>query len=335
MSLVHDGYEEDLEAIWADNPKGIVRPGHVDRVVPELLDPVAVGTDSAALAAFGRWAMQDAGNRRLRGVRGLTAYVTVPEPRLLARGIERVYFLRETASHVIVMCTSSSSEGELVGRMLVRLPRTGEDWDRWAACPGGALLAAYLTGAYRDMVVPLDVDPFVEHMSSPRSADANSPVRLEPVGYLPARRRPRRRGAAGLVDRLRPTPHQVTWYIRRLASGQRARPDALARAAAVGMTVPPGYTFVDTYFWPRATDPRSAATALRATVAVSSLRALLQTATMQPPKPVAEDVSRENGSSHRSAGTNGSAHSEPASSQTTALPPPTAPRPWWAFWRRG
>ena len=60
------------------------------------------------------------------------------------------------------------------------------------------------------------------------------------------------------------------------------------------MTVPPGYTFVDTYFWPRATDPRSAATALRATVAaVSSLRALLQTAALQPPEPAADEVSRD------------------------------------------
>ena len=67
----------------------------------------------------------------------------------------------------------------------------------------------------------------------------------------------------------------MTWYVRRLVPGQRAHPEALARAAAVGMTVRPGYTFVDTYFWPRATDPRSAATALRATVALSSLRAIL------------------------------------------------------------
>jgi len=56
-----------------------------------------------------------------------------------------------------------------------------------------------------------------------------------------------------------PAPHQVTWYIRRLAPGQRAHPEALTRAAAVGMTVPPGYTFVGSDFWPRASDPRSAA----------------------------------------------------------------------------
>jgi len=202
MCLVHAGYEEDLEAIWADNPKGIIRPGHVDRVVPELLDPAAVGTDRDALAAFARWALQDAGSRRMRGVRGMAAYVTVPEPRLRAREIERVYFLRETDSHVIVMCASSVGDG----RFIVRLPRTGENWDGWAASAGGALLAAYITGTYRDMVVPLDVEPFVdEHTSSPPTADATTgPARLEPVGYLSARRRPRRRGAAGLMDRLRP-----------------------------------------------------------------------------------------------------------------------------------
>ena len=91
MCLVHAGYEEDLEAIWADNPRGILRPEHVDRAVPELLDPAAVGTDRAALAAFARWALQDAGSRRMRGVRGMAAYVTVPEPRLRAREIERVW----------------------------------------------------------------------------------------------------------------------------------------------------------------------------------------------------------------------------------------------------
>ena len=110
---------------------------------------------------------------------------------------------------------------------------------------------------------------------------------------------------------MRPAPHQVTWYIRRLAPGQRAHPEALARAAAVGMTVPPGYTFVDTYFWPRATDPRSTATALRATVAVSNLRALLQTATLQPPGLVADEASRRNGAPHPSAGGADSTQPEP------------------------
>jgi hypothetical protein len=139
------------------------------------------------------------------------------------------------------------------------------------------------------------------------------------------------------VDRVRPAPHQVTWYIRRLAPGQRAHPEALARAAAVGMPVPPGYTFVDTYFWPRGTDPRSTATALRVTVAVSSLRALLQTAPLQPPGLTADEASRANGSPHLSAGVDGSAHVE----RETGVPRPggslPAPgrRPWWASWRRG
>src|SRR5207253_5805221 len=144
----------------------------------------------------------------------------------------------------------------------------------------------------------------------PTAGASAGPAWLEPVGYLPARCRPRRRGPAGLVERVRPAPHQVTWYIRRLAPGQRAHPEALARAAAVGMAVPPGYTFVDTYFWPRATDPHSAAIALRATVAVSSLKALLQTATTQPPGLVADEASRQNGLSHPSAGADGSAHPE-------------------------
>src|SRR5579859_2599765 len=94
---------------------------------------------------------------RMRGVRCKAACVTVPEPRLSTRAIERVYFLRETDSHVIVMCASSNQNG----RAIVRLPRSGENWDGWAASAGGALLAAYLAGAYRDMVVPLDVEPFV------------------------------------------------------------------------------------------------------------------------------------------------------------------------------
>ena len=51
-----------------------------------------------------------------------------------------------------------------------------------------------------------------------------------------------------------------------------------------------------------------AATALRATVAVSSLRALLQSATMQPPGLVADEGSRANGSPHLSGGTDTSAH---------------------------
>jgi hypothetical protein len=86
---------------------------------------------------------------------------------------------------------------------------------------------------------------------------------------------------------------------------------------------------------PRATDPRSAATALRATVAISRLRALLQSATTQPPGLVADEASRRNGSPHLSRGADRSAHAE----HETGAPPgeiPLAPRrrPWRAFWRR-
>src|SRR5919204_2928347 len=57
---------------------------------------------------------------------------------------------------------------------LLRLPHAGEGWDGWAASPGGALLAAYLAGAYRDMVVPLDVEPFTEHTPTPPMAGASA-----------------------------------------------------------------------------------------------------------------------------------------------------------------
>lgn len=121
IDLVAAGYEEDLEAIWADNPVGILIPRHVDVALPALLAWVAEGTDAAALSAFARWAMQDAANRRQRGVRGMAACVRVAEPRLRVKGIERVFFLRETEGHVIAL--SDSAEG---GRALLRLPRSGE-----------------------------------------------------------------------------------------------------------------------------------------------------------------------------------------------------------------
>lgn len=102
------------------------------------------------------------------------------------------------------------------------------------------------------------------------------------------------------------------------------------------MAVPPGYTFVDTYFGPRATDPRSAATALRVTVALSSLRALLQSATMQPPGLVADEGSGRNGPPHLSGGADGPARAprEPGAPPSGGIRPEPRPRPWWAFWRR-
>lgn len=69
-----------------------------------------------------------------------------------------------------------------------------------------------------------------------------------------------------------------------------------------------------------------AATALRATVAVSSLRALLQSATMQPPGLVADEGSRANGSPHLSGGTDTSAHAEgEASTPSPGWDPAGAP----------
>jgi hypothetical protein len=59
-------------------------------------------------------------------------------------------------------------------------------------------------------------------------------------------------------------------------TSQRASPEALLRAAAIGMVVPPGYTFVDAHIWPRAADTRSVATALRTTLGLSNLRAMLE-----------------------------------------------------------
>ena len=51
--------------------------------------------------------------------------------------------------------------------------------------------------------------------------------------------------------------------------------EAQLRAAAIGMVVSAGYTFVDAHIWPRAADTRSVATALRTTLGLSTLRAML------------------------------------------------------------
>jgi hypothetical protein len=96
-----------------------------------------------------------------------------------------------------VLCRSAAG-----ARLIVRLPRSGEHWDPWAATPGGALLAAYLAGAYRDMVVPLEMAPFDKEERAPESGTAAT-RRLEPVGYLPTRRRPPQRGGGGPVQCLR------------------------------------------------------------------------------------------------------------------------------------
>ena len=317
MSFVAAGYEQDLEVIWDGTPRGVIRPESIDAVVPEWLDPVASDTDGPALRTYAGWALKDAASRRTHGVRGTAAYVAVLEPRLRRADFARAYFLRETGAHVLVLCRSA--EG---ARMILRLPRSGEHWDAWAATPGGALLAAYLAGAYRDMVVPLDIAPFAEQEGAPEGK--GKATLLEPVGYLPTRARSSLRGHGGLVQRLRPAPHPVTWYVRRLLPGQRATPRALARAAAIGVVVPAGYTFVDSYQWPRSLTPTNAPTALRATLALSSLRALLgHSSTADPPSAdqPAQTLMRDQ------------ATDEDTSAQDVTIGNQQR-RPWWAFWRR-
>jgi hypothetical protein len=83
-------------------------------------------------------------------------------------------------------------------------------------------------------------------------------------------------------ERRAPAPHGVTWYLRRLLEGQHASPEVRARAEAIGLVVPAGYTFVDAHVWPRAADPRTLPTALRTTVALSGLRAILDGTRARP-----------------------------------------------------
>jgi hypothetical protein len=199
----------------------------------------------------------------------------------------RAYLLRESDSYVLVRCDWEDGR-----RAALRLPRYGADWQAWAHTPGGRLLAAYLVGAYRDTVVRLERAAFVEDEhpapETAREALGMEPQRrLRPVGYLPAHGRGANHGRGPCSgDSGPPVPHAVAWYIRRLRQGYRIRPNALAAANAVGMVVPGGYTFVGSHVWPRAADPRSAAAELRATAALSSLRAILQ-ATARPGLPTA------------------------------------------------
>jgi hypothetical protein len=87
-----------------------------------------------ALAALAWWAMQDAGCRREQGVRGMAAYVTVAQPSLWIKGIERVLFLRETEAHVITLCDSAAG-----GPAIPAAAPRGRRWDgRAAQPPGGA-----------------------------------------------------------------------------------------------------------------------------------------------------------------------------------------------------
>ncbi len=83
------------------------------------------------------------------------------------------------------------------------------------------------------------LEAFADDDWAPEST-AELPRRPQPTGYLPRQRSPRRPSGAELLARTPPVPHQLTWYIRRLLPGERANAGALTRAAAVGMTVPPG-----------------------------------------------------------------------------------------------
>jgi hypothetical protein len=232
--------------------------------------------DPTALEAFSRWALADARRARARGVRGSSAYITIDEPRLRASGLERAYLLRETEHDVIIRCDWDDGR-----RGALRLPRDPAARPAWARPAGGLLLAAYLAGAYRDSVVSLERTPFLEDLSPPPPATRANHVSettrcLRPVAYLPSERGGRRSSRTVASHDLPPVPHAVAWYIRRLQPGYRASTTARSAAEAVGMLVPPGYTFVNSHVWPRAADPRSAAAELRATAALAALRAILQ-----------------------------------------------------------
>jgi len=274
------GYEPDLEALWGHEPDGLLTPAEGEEALLASLQTLT-GADASALWAFTRWALDDARRRRARGVRGKQAFITIEEPRLREVGLSRVFLLSDTPEDITVRCDWADQR-----RTALRLRWSGEQWPAWASSPGGALLVAYIAGAYRDMVVPLDVAAFVEdQVSSQERSGSPTPLmdeplyRLQPTGYIPVRRRSESQAGSESdtphVAR-EVLPHGVTWYIRRLWEGQHASAEALARAASIGMDVPTRYTFVDAHVWPRSADPRSAATALRTTAALSALRAIIQ-----------------------------------------------------------
>ena len=273
---VSEGYEASLVDLWEADPNGLFAPDEGLAALVDALGPCGHDVDPTALAAFTRWALADAQRARARGVRGGSAYITIEEPRLRAAGLVRAYLLRESESDLLVRCDWDDGR-----RTALRLPRGGTGWQSWADTLGGRLLAAYLVGAYRDAVVRLERPAFVEDEhpvpDTAREARGMEPQRrLRPVGYLPAQGGGHRgRGPRG-TESGPPAPHAVAWYIRRLPPGYRTRPGAQAAAEAVGMVVPAGYTFVGSHIWPRAADPRTAAAELRATAALSSLRAILQ-----------------------------------------------------------
>jgi hypothetical protein len=289
---VSAGYEGNLGDLWEADPDGLFAPDEGLAELVHALEPCGHDVDLTVLAAFTRWALADAHHGRVHGVRGGSAYITIDEPRLRAAGLERFYLLRESESDVLVRCDWSDGH-----RAALRLPRHATGWQSWADAPGGRLLAAYLVGAYRDSVVRLERPAFVEDEhpapDTTRVTRGLEPQRrMRPVGYLPSVGGGHRRRGPRATDNGPPAPHAVAWYIRRLRTGYRTGPDALAAAEAVGIVVPTGYTFVGSHVWPRAADPRSAAAELRATAALSSLRAILQ-ATAQADRTMGRSPNRD------------------------------------------
>jgi hypothetical protein len=273
-TYVKAGFEETLPDLWGAEPQWLITLDEGHEALATALETASADVDTAALDAFISWALNDVRSQRTRGVRGAHAYVVIAEPRLRDAGLERAYFLSETNDHAVVRCDWVDER-----RMALRLPRANRAWEPWAAMPGGRLLAAYLAGAYRDMVVRLTVEPYLEAEDDPSAQGERSSwpgirlVQLHPIGYIPARQRtggrqgPRHESLA---------PHGVAWYIRRLQPGQKASADARASAELVQMPVPLGYTFVNSHVSPRSADVRQAATELRSTVGLSALRAILQ-----------------------------------------------------------
>jgi hypothetical protein len=271
------GFEEDLGALWADDPQCLYPPEYGQESLIDALRSVDGYVDVPAVQAFTGWALGDAQRRRAHGVRGAGAYVTIDEPLLIDAGLTRAFFLRETPTHVVVRCDWGSGQR----RCALRIPRSNSGWDIWAQSDGGALLAAYLAGAYRDMVVSLELEPFAEqHADAPARPDTGhstgSAARLQPVGYIPHRHSSGSDSKRSVIGQHAIAPHGVTWYIRRLPVSQHASPQALAHATTVGMVLPHGFTFVEAHVWPRSADIRSLATALHTTIGLSNLRAILQ-----------------------------------------------------------
>jgi hypothetical protein len=216
MELIREhlkaGFEEDLAALWADDPQCLHPPDSGEESLIDTLRAVEGHVETAAVQAFTGWALNDAQRRRARGVRGATAYVSIDEPLLMDAGLTRAFFLRETPTHVVVRCDWGFNQR----RCALRIPRSNVGWDRWAQSNGGALLAAYLAGAYRDMVVSLELEPFAEQLGDAAAGSNNahateSAVRLQPVGYIPQRHSAGSGSERSVMGQRTVAPHGVTW----------------------------------------------------------------------------------------------------------------------------